>query len=91
MEINIDIDEIIFSCSKWEKRLLYKRLQKDDDVVGEEEKAERKREERFLMMEKLEELSPYELKKALCDLLGVGSYTDGQALRERLEPVINAG
>ena len=96
MEINIDIgiDDIISSCSKREKKELYKSLLEDDDVLSEKEKMEKKREEqlaeKFHLMQTLEAMSRYELKQTLCNLLGVATYTDEAALRKALEPIIKA-
>ena len=96
MEINIDIgiDDIISSCSKREKKELYKALLEDGDVLSEKEKMEKKREEqlaeKFHLMQTLEAMSQYELKQTLCNLLGVATYTDEAALRKALEPIIKA-
>jgi len=96
MEINIDIgiDDIISSCSKREKKELYKELLEDGDVLSEKEKMEKKREEqlseKFHLMQTLEAMSRYELKQTLCNLLGVATYTDEAALRKALEPIIKA-
>jgi len=96
MEINIDIgiDDIISSCSKREKKELYKALLEDDDVLSEKEKMEKKREEqlaeKFHLMQTLEAMSQYELKQTLCNLLGVATYTDEAALRKALEAIIKA-
>lgn len=38
----------------------------------------------------LEAMPPYELKKALCDALWVGTYCDNKALEEKLKDVVNA-
>ena len=38
----------------------------------------------------LEAMPPYELKKALCDALWVGTYCDNKALEEKLKDIINA-
>lgn len=38
----------------------------------------------------LEAMPPYDLKKALCDALWVGTYCDNKALEEKLKDVINA-
>jgi hypothetical protein len=40
--------------------------------------------------EVLEHMPPYELKKALCNALMVGSYVDDDKLREKLEAIITA-
>lgn len=94
MEIDIDIDDIIMSCSKREKKDLYKALLEDSDVLNEKEKMAKEREEQlaeeFHLMLTLEAMSKYELKQTLCNLLGVGSYTDEAALRKALEPIIKA-
>ena len=96
MEINIDIsiDDIITSCSKREKKELYKALLEDGDVLSEKEKMQKEREEQlaeeFHLMQTLEAMSRYELKRTLCNLLGVAMYTDEAALRKALEPIIKA-
>ena len=94
MELNIDIDDIINSCSIREKKDLYQALLEDGVCLSERERLERLRQERleneFMLMRELEGMTPFELKKTLCNLLGVGSYTDDESLRERLEPVITA-
>lgn len=38
----------------------------------------------------LEAMPPYELKRALCDALWVGTYCDNKALEEKLKDIINA-
>ena len=94
MELTIDIDDIIFSCSKHEKKELYEALIDDGDCLEDNEKrakeAEEKQREEFFLMETLQAMDPYELKKTLCTLLGVPSYNDAAALRTALEPIINA-
>ena len=94
MEIYIDIDDIIMSCRKWEKKELYKALLEDGDVLGEKEKIQKEREEQiakdFHLMQTLEAMSQYELKQTLCNLLGVATYSDEAALRKALEPIIKA-
>jgi hypothetical protein len=94
MEIDIDIDDIIMSCSKREKKDLYKALLEDGDVLSEKEKIQKEREEQleeeFHLMQALEAMSRYELKKTLCNLLGVATYSDEAALRKALEPIIKA-
>lgn len=94
MELNIDIDDIINSCSIREKKDLYQALLEDEVCLSEKERLERLRQERleneFMLMRELEGMTPFELKKTLCNLLGVGSYTDNESLRERLEKVITA-
>lgn len=94
MEIDIDIDDIIMSCSKREKKDLYKALLEDGDVLSEKEKMQKEREEElaqeFHLMQTLEAMSRYELKQTLCNLLSVATYSDEAALREALEPIIKA-
>lgn len=94
MEIDIDIDDIITSCSKREKKDLYKALLEDGYVLSEKEKMQKEREERqaeeFQLMQTLEAMNQYELKQTLCNLLGVATYTDEAALRKALEPIIKA-
>ena len=41
MEIDIDIDDIICSCSRSEKRDLYKALLEDGEVLSAKEKMEK--------------------------------------------------
>ena len=94
MEIEIDVDDIIMSCSKREKKDLYKALLEDGDVLSEKEQMQKDREEElaqeFHLMQTLEAMSRYELKKTLCNLLGVATYSDEATLREALEPIIKA-
>lgn len=94
MDIEIDIDDIIASCSRLEKVKLYQALVEENDVLIEKERIEKQREEqmaeKFYLMQSLEAMSKYELKKTLCNLLGVGCYTDEAALREKLEEIIKA-
>lgn len=94
MEIDLYIDDIISSCSRSEKIDLYKALLEDGEVLSSKEQMEKELEEKraqeFLLMQELEAMSPYELKKTLCNLFGIGTYTDEAALRERLEEIIKA-
>lgn len=94
MEIDIDIDDIIMSCSKRERKELYKALLEDGDVLSEKEKMQKEREEQmaeeFHLMQTLEAMSRYELKQTLCNLLGVATYSDEATLRKALEPIIKA-
>jgi hypothetical protein len=93
-EINLNADEIISLCSKREKKELLKALLEDESILGEKERIEKKHEEelaeKFMLMQALEAMTPFELKKTLCNLLGVGTYTDEQGLREKLEKIIKA-
>lgn len=94
MEIDIDIDDILMSCSRREKKELYEALLEDEEVLGEKERLEKEREEEraadFNLMQTLEAMSHYELKKLLCNLLGVATYSDEEAFRKALEPIIKA-
>ena len=94
MEIDIDSNDIIMSCSKREKKDLYKALLEDGDVLSEKEQMQKEREEQlaedFHLMQTLEAMSRYELKQTLCNLLGVATYSDEAALREALEPIVKA-
>ena len=93
-EIQLDIDDIISMCSKREKKELWKALLEDDDLLTAEERRkaelEEKRQEEFMLMERLQSMSRYELKQTLCNLLNVCNYTDEQGLRTALEPIIKA-
>ena len=92
--MEIDIDDIITSCSKQEKIDLYKALLEDGYVLSEKEKIQKEREEdlaqEFHLMQTLEAMSQYELKQTLCNLLNVATYSDEAALRKALEPIIKA-
>ena len=94
MEINIDIDDILLSCSRREKRELFEAMMEDGEFLTIKEQVEKKREEelreKFLLMETLQAMSAYELKRTLCNLLNVASYCDEQGLRTALEPIILA-
>lgn len=94
MEIGIDIDDILSSCSRREKKELYDALIEDGEFLTQKEQAEKKREEeqreKFILMETLQAMSHYELKQTLCNLLNVCSYCDEQGLRTALEPIIKA-
>lgn len=93
-EFHLSIDDIISSCSRREKKELWQALLEDDDLLTAEERRkaeeEEKRQAEFMLMERLQAMSRYELKQTLCNLLGVGSYTDEPALRAALEQVITA-
>jgi len=94
MKIDIDIDDILMSCSKREKKDLYTALLEDGDVISEKEKMQKERVEQlakeFHLIQALEAMSQYELKQTLCNLLGVATYSDEAALRKALEPIIKA-
>ena len=94
MQIDIDIDDILWSCSKWEKEELYKALVEDGDCLSAKEQQQKKREEqqreKFLLMETLQAMDNFTLKRTLCDLLGVPTLHDPDALRKALEPIVTA-
>ena len=94
MDLTIDLDDVLESCSRQEKKELYKLLLQDPMVVSDKERLEKERQEKlemdFVLMSELEKKNPYELKQVLCNLLNVGSYTDEQTLREKLEVIIKA-
>lgn len=93
-EFHLSIDDIISGCNRREKKALWQALLEDDDIMTDEERRkaelEEKRQAEFMLMDRLQAMSPYELKQTLCNLLGVGSYTDEPALRAALEQVITA-
>lgn len=94
MEIDIDIDDILCSCSNREKRELYEALIEDGDCLSDKEQRQKEREEQqrenFLLMETLQAMDNYTLKRLLCDLLGVSTLHDPDALRQALEPIVIA-
>lgn len=93
-EFHLSIDDIISSCSRREKKELWQALLEDDDLLTAEERRKREEEEKrqaeFMLMERLQAMSPYELKQTLCNLLNIGNYTDEQGLRTALEPIVKA-
>ncbi len=94
MYIDIDIDDILCSCSRREKRELYEALIEDGTCLSDKEQQQKKCEERqrenFLLMETLQAMDNYTLKRTLCDLLGVPTLHDPDALRQALEPIVTA-
>ena len=93
-EFHLSIGDIISGCNRREKKALWQALLEDDDLLTAEERRkaelEEKRQAEFMLMDRLQAMSPYELKQTLCNLLGVGNYTDEQGLRTALEPIIKA-
>ena len=93
-EFHLSIDDIISGCNRREKKALWQALLEDDDIMTDEERRkaelEEKRQAEFMLMDRLQAMSRYELKQTLCNMLGVGSYTDEPALRAALEQVITA-
>lgn len=94
MNIDIDIDEILWSCSRLEKRELYEALIEDGACLSDNEQQQKEREEQqrknFLLIETLQAMDNYTLKRTLCDLLGVPTLYDPNALRQALEPIVTA-
>ncbi len=85
VEITVFLDDILNKMTGKEKEDLYCELREELDKEqksSEKEKAE--------ITEHLRGMAPYEIRKILCNTLGVGSYVDDDALREALEPVIAA-
>lgn len=94
MEVKIDIDDILRSCSKREKRELYEALRKDTAVLTESEalrvQTEKIRLKHEGIAQVLQTMWPYEIKRILCNALDVASYCDEQGLRNALEKIIKA-
>ena len=93
MDIDIDVDDILLSASKREKRELLDALLEDSDLA--DTKAARQREKETRLMERQEVLNylrqtdGYGLKCLLCDMLGL-LYSDNGRLREELEQIITS-
>lgn len=94
MEVEIDIDDVLRSCSKREKRELYEALRKDTAVLTESEalrvQTEKTRLKHEGIAQVLSTMWPYEIKRILCNALDVASYCDEQGLRNALEKIIKA-
>lgn len=94
MEVEIDIDDILRSCSKREKRELYEALRKDTAVLTESEALSMQtvmtRLKHEGIAQALQTMWPYEIKRILCNALDVASYCDEQGLRNALEKIIKA-
>ena len=94
MEVEIEIDDILRSCSKREKRELYDALRKDTAVLTESEVLSMQTEKTKLKHEGIAQVLstmwPYEIKRILCNALDVASYCDEQGLRNALEKIIKA-
>lgn len=94
MEVEIEIDDILRSCSKREKRELYEALRKDTAVLTESEMLSMQTEKTKLKHEGIAQVLstmwPYEIKRILCNALDVASYCDEQGLRNALEKIIKA-
>ena len=93
MDIDIDVDDILWSASKSEKRELLDALLEDSNLA--DTKAARQKEKETRLMERQEVLNylrqadGYGLKRLLCDMLGL-LYSDTERLREELEQIITS-
>ena len=93
MDIDIDVDDILWSASKSEKRELLDALLEDSNLA--DTKAARQKEKETRLMERQEVLNylrqadGYGLKCLLCDMLGL-LYGDTERLREELEQIITS-
>lgn len=93
--IDIDIDDILWSCSKQEKKELLEALLQDKDLkdvpAAKNAQQEEVRKERMAVTEYLEALPPYELKRVLCDVLNVPTYVDDNLLQQALDKLVSNG
>lgn len=93
INIDIDIDDILLSASKSEKRDLLDTLLEDSDLAYTKAAKQRKKEtslmERQEVLNYLRQSDGYGLKCLLCDTLGV-LYCDTERLREELERIITS-
>lgn len=94
VSVDIDVDSIVYDLSRKEKKRLLQYLLADNGLMTEKERLEKERDDRlaeeFRLMQALEGMSLYELKKTLCNLLDVPSYADEDGLRAALEKIIKA-
>ena len=82
VDIDLDIDDIIAEMSNDEKVDMYNELAKELDHAEYDES--------FNAAGYLSHLSPFEIKKVLCNALGVPSYYEDELLRNALEQIIKA-
>ena len=82
VDIDLDIDDIIAEMSNDEKVDMYNELAKELDHAEYDES--------FNAAGYLSQLSPFEIKKVLCNALGVPSYHEDELLRNALEQIIKA-
>lgn len=83
VRVDVDIEEIIDSMSDSEKEDLYEELSEEfgyKSAIDSNNDVENY----------LRKMTPYELKKVLCNVLNIASYLDTEALRAKLEPIITA-
>lgn len=87
--VEVDVDDIISELTSKEKKKLFDELKKEfgNKVSSFEEKIATTD---VILGKQFQNLSAWEMKKLLCNALGVGSYYDEQALRKALEPIIKA-
>ena len=93
INIDIDIDDILYSASKSEKCKLLDALLEDRDLAHTKAVKQRKKEislmERREVLNYLRQADGYGLKCLLCETLGV-LYCDTERLREELEQIITS-
>lgn len=87
--VEVDVDDIISQLTSKERKELF------DDLKSEFGNEASSLEEKIattdvILGKQFHNLSVWEMKKLLCNALGVGSYYDEQALRKALEPIIKA-
>ena len=74
-DYDVDVDEVIEAMSANEKKEMYKALKVEIEGRPSLE---------------FEDMMPSDQKRFLCNALGVPSYHDSEALRAKLESIINA-
>ena len=93
MDIDIDVDDILWSASKSEKRELLDALLADSDLADTKEARQQEKETRLMerkeVLNYLRQTDGYGLKCLLCDMLGL-LYGDTDRLREELEQIITS-
>lgn len=87
--VEVDVDDIISELTSKERKELFDELKKEfgNKASSLEEKIATTD---VILGKQFQNLSAWEMKKLLCNALGVGSYYDEQALRKALEPIIKA-
>lgn len=93
-EVDVTPKEYINELSSNEKKelfeLLAKNLKKNVDDELEMIKNKEKDKQQVIVTEYLRDLSEFELKKVLVNVLYVPSYSDDDALRNALESIVTA-
>ena len=87
--VEVDVDDIISELTPKERKELFDELKSEfgNKASSFEEKIATTD---VILGKQFQNLSAWEMKKLLCNALGVGSYYDEQALRKALEPIIKA-